>query len=121
MRDDGRRARIAAAVTGPGDEAGVGVLMSRLCRFAADEMTLSGCAVVLISGNVPLGTLGGAGRHAATITELQFELGEGPACRPAHPDPGLLPDWQPSSRTMAGASPRRQSRPGVRAEFSACR
>ena len=119
MRDDGRRARIAAAVTGPGDEAGVGVLMSRLCRFAADEMTLSGCAVVLISGNVPLGTLGGAGLHAATITELQFELGEGPclqAC--ASGVPVLLPDLAAAAAGRWPVFTPAAFAAGVRAEFS---
>jgi hypothetical protein len=66
------------AVTGSGATAGIGTLLNRLCRLAVEELTLSGCAVVLMSGAVQLGTFGGAGRHAATIAELQFELGEGP-------------------------------------------
>ena len=50
MREDGRRARIMAAVTGADATADAGELMQRLCRLAVDEMDLSGCAVVLMSG-----------------------------------------------------------------------
>ena len=41
-------------------------------------MALSGCALVLMPGAEPASVLGGAGRHAATVTGLQLELGEGP-------------------------------------------
>ena len=50
MRDDGRRARIIAAVTEHDTAAGVGELVQRLCRFAVEEMALSGCALVLMWG-----------------------------------------------------------------------
>ena len=49
MREDERRARIMAAVAGPDITAGAGELARRLCRFAVEEMALSGCAVVLMS------------------------------------------------------------------------
>jgi len=42
VRDDGRRARIMAAVTGHDTAAGVGELVQRLCRFSMEEMALSG-------------------------------------------------------------------------------
>ena len=45
MRDDERRARVMAAVTECDTAAGVGELVQRLCRFAVDEMGLSGCAL----------------------------------------------------------------------------
>jgi hypothetical protein len=57
VRDDGRRVRIMAAVTEQDATASPGELLQRLCRFAVDEMTLSGCALVLMSG-------GGAGKFA---------------------------------------------------------
>ena len=65
----------------------------RLCRFAAEEMALSGCALVLMSGAESASVLAGAGRHARTVTGLQMELGEGP-CLHAHASgvPVLLPD-----------------------------
>ena len=50
MREDQRRARIMAAVTEQDATAGAGELVQRLCRFAVDEMALSGCALVLMSG-----------------------------------------------------------------------
>jgi hypothetical protein len=119
MLDDERRARIVAAVAGPGGTAGIDHLMHRLCSLAVDEMTLSGCAVVLMSGTVPLGTLAGAGRHAATITELQFELGEGPciqAC--ASGVPVLLPDLAADAGARWPAFGPAAVAAGVRAEFS---
>ena len=108
MRDDGRRARIMAAVTEKDAAAGVGELMARLCRFAVDEMALSGCALVLMSGAESASMLAGAGRHAATVTGLQMELGEGP-CLQAHASgaPVFLPDL--AAAALAA---------GVYAEFS---
>jgi hypothetical protein len=50
VREDERRARIMAAVTEP-DTAEPGELARRLCRYAVDEMALSGCALVLMSGD----------------------------------------------------------------------
>ena len=93
MREDERRARIMAAVTEPDTTAGAGELARRLCRFAVDEMALSGCAIVLMSGAESAGVLAGAGRHAQMVTGLQLELGEGP-CLYAHACgiPVLLPD-----------------------------
>src|SRR5579875_3640152 len=75
--DDGRRARIVSAVTGRSVVADVGELMLRLCRFAVDEMALSGCALVLMAGLDAASVLASAGPHARTVTTLQLELGEG--------------------------------------------
>jgi hypothetical protein len=118
MGDDGRRARIVAAVTGSTAAPGVSALMDRLCRLAVDEMSLSGCAVVLMSGAVSVGTLAGAGRHAATIAELQFELGEGPclqAC--ASGIPVFLSDLTAEAARWPAFTPAAIAA-GVRAEFS---
>ena len=52
VRDDGRRARIVAAVTDRDSTTGVAELMQRLCLFAVDQMALSGCALVLMSGTM---------------------------------------------------------------------
>src|SRR5436305_10475252 len=78
VREDDRRARIMAAVTEPDTTAGAGEMARRLCRFAGDEMALSGCAIVLMSEAESASVLAGAGRHARTVTGLQMELGEGP-------------------------------------------
>jgi len=85
VREDDRRARVMAAVTGPDPAAGAGELAGRLCRFAVAEMAVSGCAIVLMSEAESASVLAGAGRHSRTVTGLQMELGEGPACGPMPP------------------------------------
>lgn len=50
MRGDERRGRRVAAVADGDSTTGVHVLMERVCRLVVDEMTLSGCALVLMSG-----------------------------------------------------------------------
>ena len=92
-------------------------LMRRLSLFAVTELGASGCTLALVAGAELLGTLADAGRHSSVITDLQFELGEGPcleAC--ASGSPVLLPDladgtarWPVFADAAAG--------PGVRAEF----
>jgi hypothetical protein len=78
VRDDERRARIMAAVTEHDTAAGAGELVQRLCMFAVEEMALSGCALVLMSGAESASVLAGAGRHTRTVTGLRTELGKGP-------------------------------------------
>jgi hypothetical protein len=93
MQDGERRARIMAAVMERGAAAGTGELMRGLCRFAVEDMALSGCALVLMSSSEGGRVLAGAGPQARTITRLQAELGEGP-CLQAYSSgvPVLLPD-----------------------------
>ena len=119
MRDDGRRARIMAAVTGQDTSADAGELLVRLCQFAVDEMALSGCALVLIAGMESAGMLAGAGRHASTVTGLQMELGEGP-CLQAYASqvPVLLPDLTADGADRWPAFAAAAVAVGVRAEFS---
>jgi hypothetical protein len=106
-------------VTGADATAGAGELVQRLCRFAVDEMALSGCALVLMSGADSASMLAGAGPHARTVTGLQMELGEGP-CLHAHAYgiPVLLPDLSAENAdrwpTFAAAA----LAAGVHAEFS---
>jgi ANTAR domain/GAF domain len=119
VRDDGRRARIMAAVTGKGAVAGAGELIARLCRLAVDEMALSGCALVLMSKGESAGMLAGAGRHASTVTGLQMELGEGP-CLQAHASgiPVFLPDLAADGANRWPAFAAAALAAGVHAEFS---
>ena len=119
MADDGRRARIMAAVTVKDTAAGAGELIARLCRFAVDEMALSGCALVLMSGTESASMLAGAGRHASTVTGLQMELGEGP-CLQAHASgvPVLLPDLAAENANRWPAFAAAALAAGVHAEFS---
>jgi GAF domain/ANTAR domain len=119
MRDDGRRARIVAAVTEKEAAAGAGELIARLCRFAVDEMALSGCALVLMSGAESASMLAGAGRHASTVTGLQMELGEGP-CLQARVSgvPVFLPDLAAGDASRWPAFAAAALAVGVHAEFS---
>jgi hypothetical protein len=90
---DERRARIVAAVTERGETTGVDELMQRICSFAVSEIAISGCTLALLAGAELMGTLANAGRHSSTITELQFQLGEGPCLEVcASGIPVLLPD-----------------------------
>jgi hypothetical protein len=119
VREVGRRTRIMAAVTRQDATAGAEELVHRLCRFAVDEMALSGCALVLMSGVESASVLAGAGRHARTVTGLQMELGEGP-CLHAHASgiPVLLPDLSAESANRWPAFAAAALAAGVRAEFS---
>jgi hypothetical protein len=119
VREDGRRTRIMAAVTGKDATAGADELVQRLCRFAVEEMALSGCALVLMSGAESASVLAGAGRHARTVTGLQMELGEGP-CLQAHAYgiPVLLPDLSAQSASRWPAFAAAALAAGVHAEFS---
>ena len=119
MPEDQRRARIMAAVTEQDATAGAGELVQRLCRFAVDEMALSGCALVLMSGAESASWLAGAGRHARTVTGLQMELGEGP-CLDAYASgiPVLLPDLTAEGANRWPTFAAAAVAAGVHAEFS---
>ena len=82
MPDDGRRARIMAAVAGQDATAGPGELVQRLCRFAVDEMALSGCALVLMSGAESASVLADAGRHARMLAGCSWSWVRARACMP---------------------------------------
>jgi len=119
MRDDGRRARIMTAVTERDAAAGASGLIEGLCRFALDEMALSGCALVLMSGAESASMLAGAGRHARTVAGLQMELGEGPclqAC--ASGVPVFLPDLTAENANRWPVFAAAALAAGVQAEFS---
>jgi hypothetical protein len=119
VREDQRRARIMAAVTEQGTTAGADELVQRLCWFAVDEMALSGCALVLMSGAETASVLAGAGRHARTVTGLQMELGEGP-CLHAHASgvPVLLADLTAENANRWPTFAAAAMAVGVHAEFS---
>jgi len=110
-----RRARIVAAVTAGGAMTRVDELMRRLCLFAVTELAASGCTLALVAGAELLGTLADAGRHSSVITNLQFELGEGPCLEAyASGNPVLLPDLADEAARWPVFT---AARPGVRAEF----
>jgi hypothetical protein len=116
---DERRARIMAAVSAGDTAADAGELIARLCRFAVEEMALSGCALVLMSGRESASMLAGAGRHASTVTGLQNELGEGPCLRAyATGIPVFLPDMTAEDANRFPAFAAAALSAGVHAEFS---
>lgn len=119
MRDEARRARIMAAVTEKDTAGGTGELVRRLCRFAVDEMALSGCALVLMSGKESASMLAGAGPHASTVSVLQMELGEGP-CLQANASgvPVFLPDLAAEDANRWPTFAAAALAVGVHAEFS---
>jgi hypothetical protein len=115
-REDERRARIVAAVTGGGATTRVDELMQRLSLFAVTEPEASGCTLALVAGAELLGTLADAGRHLSVITNLQFELGEGPCLEAyASGSPVLLPDLADGAARWPVFTAAARSR--VRAEF----
>ena len=119
LDDGGRRARIMAAVTKRDAVAGAGELIRRLCWLAVEEMDLSGCALVLMSGAESASMLAGAGPQARTVTRLQMELGEGP-CLQAYNSgvPVLLPDLAARNANRWPAFSAAALAAGVQAEFS---
>jgi len=92
---------------------------TRLCEVTRDVVDVSGAGVMLMSGDVPLGSLCTTDAVSNLIEELQFTLGEGPCVdaytesqvvlEPNLTDPGT-PRWLAFSRQALDA--------GVRAVFA---
>jgi hypothetical protein len=60
----------AGAATGSG--------AARLCTVCAEVMAMTGAGIMLMSGDVPRGSVCSSNEVSALIEELQFTLGEGP-------------------------------------------
>ena len=85
-----RRLRILARLgggTAPGWET------RRICQVCAEVTGMSGAAIMLMSGDVPRGSLCSTNPVSALLEQLQYTLGEGP-CLDAysHDRPVLEPD-----------------------------
>lgn len=114
-RDPDRRLRILRrlAVYNLGaDEA------SRLCAVSSETIGMTGAGIMLMSGDVPRGSLCSSNPTSETIERLQFELGEGPcvdAYEQGRPimEPDLADPHEP--RWVAFAPP--AVRAGARAVF----
>jgi hypothetical protein len=110
-----RLARIIALV---GTLADRGQDTARLCEVAAELAAMSGAGIMLMSGDVPRGSLGSSNDVSALIEDLQYTLGEGP-CIDAHQQdrPVLEPDLaNPQTARWFAFSPP-AVRAGVRAVF----
>jgi len=70
-----RLERILAALVGDGNG---GLSSSRLCEVSTDILAVSGSGVMLMSGDIPRGSLCTTDTVSALIEDLQYTLGEGP-------------------------------------------
>lgn len=70
-----RRIRILSRLLGDGHD---GLETKRLCQVCADVTCLSGAGIMLMSGDVPRGTVCTTNEVSAKIEQLQYDLGEGP-------------------------------------------
>jgi len=90
----------------------------QLCRVCAEATAMSGAGIMLMSGDVPYGSLCTTNEMSELIEQLQYDLGEGPCVDAYRQDyPVLEPDLaQPSTpRWLAFAPPAIAA--GVRAVF----
>lgn len=90
----------------------------RLCEICREVTNMTGAGIMLMSGDVPRGSLCTTGPVSALIEQLQYTLGEGPCVDAYHHDrPVLEPDLaEPSAaRWMAFSGPAVDA--GVRAVF----
>lgn len=112
---DGRRKRIQDRLTGDH----LPELDSmRLCEVCAEVTAMSGAGIMLMSGDVPRGSVCSTDAVSALIEELQYSLGEGPCVDAYHFDvPVLEPDLaRPRTlRWLAFAGPALDA--GVRSVF----
>jgi hypothetical protein len=88
---------------------------ARLCDVAAAAVSMTGAGVMLMSGDVPRGSVCSSNSVSALIEELQFTLGEGPCVDAYEQDqPVLEPDlvapvvarWPAFSAPTIGAGAR---------------
>jgi hypothetical protein len=85
-----RRARILARLVGGGTP---DLETKRLCEVCADVTGMTGAGIMLMSGDVPRGSVCTTDDVSALIEELQYALGEGPCVDAHHQDrPVVEPD-----------------------------
>src|SRR2546421_4845672 len=66
---------------------------ARLCEVCTDVVGVSGAGIMLMSGDVPRGSLCTTDEVSALIEDLQYTFGEGPCVDAYHHDrPVLEPD-----------------------------
>jgi GAF domain-containing protein len=110
-----RRERILGLLVGEG-QGTFGT--KRLCQVCAEATAMTGAGIMLMSADIPHGSLCTTNEMSDVIEQLQYSLGEGPCVDAYHHDsPVLEPDLvHPSSpRWLAFAGPAIEA--GVRAVF----
>lgn len=110
-----RRRRILDRLVGEGAP---GLETKRLCDVCAEVTGTSGAGIMLMSGDVPRGSICTTNAVSALIEQLQYDLGEGP-CVDAHDDdrPVLEPDLRHPERSRWPAFTPPAVQAGVRAVF----
>ena len=110
-----RRAKILSLLVGPGQPE---LETRRLCDVCAEVTGMSGAGIMLMSGDVPRGSVCTTDDASAVIEQLQYDLGEGPCVDAYRRDrPVLEPDLaEPATpRWVAFSGPAIDA--GVRAIF----
>lgn len=113
-RDEGRRQALADRLAGGIAEAGAG----RLCAVCAEVTAMTGAGIMLMSGDIPRGSLCTTNRVSDLIEQLQYSLGEGPCVDAYQQDrPVAEPDLREPQhpRWLAFSGPALDA--GVRAVF----
>jgi hypothetical protein len=101
-----RRLHILGRMVGPGlPELGT----RRLCEVCAEVTGMSGAGIMLMSGEMPQGSLCTTNEVSALIEQLQYSLGEGPCIDAYHQDrpvfePDLSDPKSPRWVAFAGAA-----------------
>lgn len=110
-----RRLRILARLAG---DAHGRIDTSRLCQVCADVTAATGAGIMLMSGDVPRGSLCTTDEVSTLIEQLQFSLGEGPCVDAYHLDRAVAePDLgQPATPRWLAFTPPAVAA-GVRAVF----
>jgi GAF domain-containing protein len=110
-----RRQRILARLVG---DRGPGLQTKQLCSVCAEVTAVTGAGIMLMSGDVPRGSVCTTDAVSAVIEQLQYELGEGPCVDAYRLDRPILEPClaQPAApRWLAFTGP--ALRAGVRAVF----
>jgi hypothetical protein len=85
----------------------------RLCEVSAEVTGVSGAGIMLMSSDVPVGSVCTTNEVAALVEQLQFGLGEGPCVDAYHQDRAVLEPDLPTRPLRAGRpSPVPRSTPG---------
>jgi hypothetical protein len=71
-------ARLLRILTRLHDAEGAGPAPARLCEVCADVTAMTGAGIMLMSGDVPRGSVCSSDEVSALIEDLQYTLGEGP-------------------------------------------
>lgn len=114
MNGAARRLELLAYIMAPGGQ----LETKRLCDVCADVAGVTGAGIMLMSGDVPRGSVCTTNAVSALIEQLQYSLGEGPCVDAYNQDrPVLEPDLGAPATPRWPAFSRPALDAGVRAVF----